>query len=323
MKKTLQKLLIVTAVSVFAVSAYAETVVRYSTWAKEGQAQLVGAEAFKETIELLSNSKFKVEIYPGFQLGSPREVHTQLALNTTQIMASGDPGMKEVEYLALPFLMKNLARYEKVIATDFGQEWMERLVKERQMRFLDIIPRSPRQISSNHAINSVADVEGFELRTPTRDYYVESFKALGATPTPLPFKELYTALQSGLVTGQENPLETIYGSKFYEVQSHIAMVNYIHKPGYVMISEIFWQGLSDTEKQWFKQAAKDQRDATNEVIDNNTNALIQAMKKEGVTFTYPDKAEFKKALWGVTERLGKDRWGDEIYEKIVAIGQAD
>ncbi len=305
------------------VSAYATTVVRYSTWAKEGQAQLIGAEAFKKSLEALSGGAFKVEIFPGFQLGTPREVFTQLALNTTQIVASGDPGMKELEYLALPYLMKDLGRYEKVIATDFGQKWMQRLVKERQMRLLDIIPRSPRQISTNSAVNAVADLRGLNLRTPTRDYYVESMKQIGVKPTPLPFKELYTALQSGLVEGQENAIETVYGSKLYEVQSHIAMVNYIHKPGYVMISEIFWNGLNNQEKAWFQHAAKVQRDATNANIDSNAKKLIAEMEQAGVTFTYPDREEFKRALWPVTERLGKGIWGDALFEKIVDIGQAD
>lgn len=324
MKSVLLKSLAVSVVGVvMSVSAYAETIVRYSTWAKEGQAQFIGAQAFKQSLEKLSNGKFKVEIFPGFQLGTPREVFTQLALNTTQIVASGDPGLKEVEYLALPYLMKDLTRYDQVIATDFGQKWMDRLVKERQMRLLGTIPRSPRQISTNSAVNSVADLKGLNLRTPTRDYYVESMEEIGVKPTPLPFKELYTALQSGLVEGQENAVETIYGGKLYEVQSHVAMVNYIHKPGYVMISEIFWKGLSDEEKGWFKQAAQVQFEATDANIHDNTAQLIADMEKAGVTFTYPDLEEFKQALWPVTERLGKGIWGEELFNKIVEIGQAD
>lgn len=301
--------------------AQAETVVRYSIWAKKGEAQHTAALAFEKKLEEVSGGKFQVEVFPGNQLGNPRDVMTQLALNTTQILASGDPGMKEVEYLALPFLMKDLSRYEKVIASDFGKAWMEKLANGRQMRLLGFMPRSPRHFSSNSAVNSVADMSGLNLRSPTRDYYVESLTALGAKPTPIPFKELYSALQTGLVEGQENPLETIYGAKFHEVQSHVALVGYIHKPAYVMISNGFWNGLSDEEKGWFAEAAAVQTAAANGEIDKNSAKLIETMKAAGVTFTEPDREEFKKVLWPVTEKLGRGVWGDDLFAKIVAIGQ--
>ena len=295
--------------------------VRYGLWAKEGEAQHLGAVKFKEILEADSKGRFKVSIYPGNQLGTPREMHTQLALDTTQIMASGDPGIKEIEYLALPYLMKGIGNYAAVINSPIGSEWNKKLVKTRKMRLLGFLPRSPRQISTNKVINKMADLNGLKLRAPQRDYYVESLTALGAKPTPMAFKEVYTALQTGVVDGQENPVETIYAQKFYEVQKAIAMVDYIDKPAYVMIGEPFWSKLSDADKAMFRKAQAASRKLVQELLPEQQKKFLADMKKRGVTITYPDKAEFIKATQPVRDKLGVNRWGKDMYEKIVEIGK--
>lgn len=297
--------------------------VRYGLWAKKGEAQHLGALKFKEVLESESKGHFKVTVYPGNQLGTPQEMHTQLALDTTQVMASGDPGIKEIEYLALPYLMKGINNYAAVINSDIGTEWNKLLVKTRKMSLLGFLPRSPRQISSNKIINKMSDLNGLKLRAPQRDYYVESLSALGAKPTPMAFKEVYTALQTGLVDGQENPIETIYAQKFYEVQKGIAMVDYIDKPAYVMIGQPFWSKLSDAEKAMVKKAQVASRALVQSLLPGQQEKFINDMKKRGITITYPDKAEFMAATQPVRDKLGINRWGAKTYKKIVEIGKKD
>ena len=152
--------------------------IRYALWAQPGEAQYAGAEEFKRVVE--EGSDHTVTIFPGDQLGTPREVFAQMALGSTQILASGDPGLTEIEYLSLPYLMNGIENYKEVLDTDFGKAWNARLIEERQARFLGFMPRSPRQISANKPIESMADLEGLKLRAPERDYYVESLRALGA-----------------------------------------------------------------------------------------------------------------------------------------------
>jgi tripartite ATP-independent transporter DctP family solute receptor len=303
--------------------AAAATEVRYGLWAKEGEAQFVGAQKFKEVVEQKSDGRFEVKIFPGNQLGTPREMLAQLALDDTQVMASGDPGIKEIEYLALPYLMNGIANYAAVVNSDIGDAWNEKLVNERQIRLLGFLPRSPRQISTNKPINTMADLAGLKLRSPERDYYVESLTALGAKPTPMAFNEVYTALQTGVVDGQENPIETIYASKFYEVQDAVAMVDYIDKPAYVMIGEPFWSELSEEDREIFQAAQLASRKVVEEMLPGQQEEFIAKMKEAGVTFTYPDKAEFIEATQPVRDKLGGGIWGDELYQRIVEMGQQD
>ena len=301
----------------------ADIEIRYGLWAKEGEAQYIGAMKFKEIVEAESNGRIAVSVYPGNQLGTPREMMAQLALDTTQICASGDPGIKEIEYLALPYLMKGLNNYVEVINSPIGDEWNKKLSAQKQIRLFGFLPRNPREISANKVINSMADLEGLKLRAPQRDYYVESLAALGAKPTPMAFKEVYTALQTGVVDGQENPVETIYAQKFYEVQKGVAMVDYIAKPAYVMIGETFWNGLSDADKALLNKAQAASQKVVEDLMPKQAKEFVAKMEAAGVTFTYPDKKPFIEATQKVRDKLGTKIWGEDLYKKIVAIGQKD
>lgn len=295
--------------------------IRFGLWATQGEAQYEGALEFKRVVE--AGSDHTVTIYPGNQLGTPREMIAQLALGTTQVMASGDPGIKEIEYLALPYLMKDMANYKAVIESDIGAKWNDKLINERQIRLLGFMPRNPRQISANVVIDSMADLRGLKLRAPERDYYVESLAALGANPTPMAFKEVYTALQTGVVDGQENPIETIYAQKFYEVQAGVAMVDYIVKPAYVMISETFWSTLSEDERSLLVEANAASTAKIEELLPQQQEGYIAEMEAAGVTVTYPDRAEFIAATQPVRDKLGTEVWGEADYATITQMGQQD
>ncbi|PLW76093.1 TRAP transporter substrate-binding protein [Cohaesibacter celericrescens] len=292
--------------------------IRYATWAKQGEAQYAGAEEFKRVVE--EKTDHTVTIFPGDQLGKPKEVYTQMAFGTTQVLASGDPGLKVIEYLALPYLLNGIESYQAVLKTDFAEEWNQELINDRKVRILGFMPRSPRQISANRPIESMEDLAGLKLRAPERDYYVKSLSALGANPTPMAFAEVYTALQTGVVDGQENPIETIYAQKFYEVQKGVAMVDYIAKPAYVTISAPFWDALSEADKAVLIEANDASTAVVEKLLPIQQEKYIQVMKDAGVTISYPDKAPFMDATQSVRDELGVKAWGKEIYEQIKAIG---
>ena len=292
--------------------------IRYATWAKQGEAQYAGAEEFKRVVE--EKTDHTVTIFPGDQLGKPKEVYTQMALGTTQILASGDPGLKEIEYLALPYLMNSMKSYEDVLKTDFAKVWNDKLINDRKVRILGFMPRNPRQISANKPIESIEDLAGLKLRAPERDYYVKSLSALGASPTPMAFAEVYTALQTGVVDGQENPIETIYAQKFYEVQKGVAMLDYIVKPAYVTISAPFWDSLSEADQAVLVEANEASTAVVEKLLPEQAEKYLQVMKDAGVTITYPDKAPFIEATQSVRDELGTKAWGKDVYEQIKEIG---
>ena len=304
-----------------ALSAQAATEVRYGLWAKPGEAQYTAAEKFKEVLEKSSNGAFKVTLFPGDVLGTEAEQAEQLALGTTQVFASGWAGMKQIEYLALPYLMNNVKNYVGVIESPIGQQWNEELATKSKVRIIGFLNRSPRQISANRPINKMDDLKSLKIRVPELDYYVKSFVAFGARPTPMAFGEVYTALQAGTVDGQENPIETIYAQKFYEVQKSIAIVDYIKKPAYVMVGMPFWSKLNAQEKDLVLKAQRASEAVVDEILPKQQEELLAKMKQSGIQITYPDKADFVKATQSVRDELGQKAWGDKLYKEIVLIGQ--
>ena len=296
------------------------TEIRYGTWAKEGEAQWTAALKFKEVMEAGSNGRFRVSIFGGNQLGTPAEMLAQLGLNTTQVMASGDPGLREIEYLALPYLMRGLANHIAVLALPEATKWQEDLVRRRRVRLLGFLPRNPRQISANKVINALEDLRNLKLRSPEQDYYVMSLTALGARPTPMAFSEVYQALQLGTVDGQENPIETIWASKFYEVQKCVAMVDYIDKPAYVMVGEPFWNRLSAADRELLRRADKESTAAGTAIMAPQAEEVLAKFKAAGLAITYPEKAPFIAATQKVRDELGTKIWGAELYAKITGIG---
>ncbi|MBI3709823.1 MAG: TRAP transporter substrate-binding protein [Proteobacteria bacterium] len=309
-------------VGVFAaVSAQAATEVRYGLWAKPGEAQYIAADKFKQMLEADSKGAFKVTLYPGDVLGTEAEQAEQLALGTTQVFASGWAGIKQIEYLALPYLMSNLKNYVSVIESPIGQQWNDELAGKSKVRIVGFLSRSPRQITANRPINSMADLKGLKMRVPELDYYVKSFVAFGARPTPMAFGEVYTALQAGTVDGQENPIETIYAQKFHEVQKSIAIVDYIKKPAYVMVGMPFWSKLKPEEQALVLKAQRASEAVVEELLPKQQEELLQKMKQGGIQVTYPDRVPFIQATQAVRDELGIKAWGEKLYREIVAIGQ--
>jgi tripartite ATP-independent transporter DctP family solute receptor len=153
--------------------------------------------------------------------------------------------------------------------------------------------------NSKRAINSPADMDGLKIRVMEDDVFILTMKALGASPLPMAFGELYTALEQKIVDAQENPLAVIYSSRFFEVQRHLAMIGHFYSPAVLLISEITWKTLNPEHQKILTEAAAEARDYERKISMEADQNLEAACKKEGMTVTHPDKAPFVHAVAGV------------------------
>lgn len=297
--------------------------ISYSTWANPGEPAYSGMEKFKEIVEEKTDGNIEVELFPGNQLGATAEQMEQVKLGTIEMMSSGDPGMMEIEYLSLPYLMKSNAHWMHVMDSEIGKEWNDKLVSDMGVRNIGILPRGPRVISANKEIKTPEDMKGLKLRAPARDYYVQTFEALGSNPTPMDFGEVYSGLQTGIVDGQENPLETFYAAGFQEVQKYIINSNHMFKPAFVTINEEFFQGLSKEYQDILLEAAKESQAYAEEKLAESEQSMVEELESGGVTFVDPDIDAFIEATQPVRDSLGKEMWGEEVYQQIVEMGKAD
>ncbi|WP_017548181.1 TRAP transporter substrate-binding protein [Salinicoccus carnicancri] len=297
--------------------------ISFSTWANEGEAAYVGMERFKELVEEETDGNYTVELFAGNQLGTTAEQMEQVKMGSIEMMSSGDPGMIEIEMLSLPYLMDSNEHWTHVLESDIGDEWNEKLKEEQGVINIGTLPRGPRVISSNTEINEPADMEGMKFRTPQRDYYVETFEALGASPTPVDFGELYSALETGIVDGQENPLETIVAGGFMEVQSNISLTNHMFKPAFITINNEFFESLTEEEQEIFRDASKEANQVAAEQLKDEEEQMINDLENDDITITEPNIDAFRDATQSVRDNLGSETWGEERYDRIVEMGQAN
>lgn len=297
--------------------AQEKVTISYSTWASDGEAAYEGMEKFKEIVENESDGNITVNLFPSNQLGKTEEQMEQLALNTIQMMSSGNPGIKQLEYLALPYLMDSMDEWNTVLNSEIGAQWNEQLLEEKGIINIGFLPRSPRIVSVNAEINTPADFAGLKLRVPERDYYVETFKAFGANPTPMDFGEVYSALQTGVVSGQENPIETIYAAGFHEIQDYLIITNHIVKPAFVSTNQEFLDSLSPEYKELILSAVEEGQKHAEEIMNAQSKDLEAEMEAAGMTIIRPDLKLFVEITQGVRDTLGTKVWGEETYQAIL------
>lgn len=297
--------------------------ISFSTWANEGEAAYVGMERFKELVEEGTDGNYTVELFPGNQLGTTAEQMEQVKLGSIEMMSSGDPGMIEIEMLSLPYLMDSNDHWSHVLESDIGTEWNETLREDQGIINIGTLPRGPRVISSNTEINEPADMEGLKFRTPQRDYYVQTFEALGASPTPVDFGELYSAIETGIVDGQENPLETIVAGGFMEVQSNISLTNHMFKPAFITVNNEFFESLTEEEQQIFMDASQEANQVAAEQLQAEEEEMISDLEAQDVTITEPNIDAFREETQSVRDNLGTETWGEERYNRIIEMGEAD
>jgi tripartite ATP-independent transporter DctP family solute receptor len=167
---------------------------------------------------------------------------------------------KEMAIWDTPFLFNNAKEADVVLDGPVGQKVMDKL-QEKGLVGLVYWENGFRNLTnSKRPVNKLEDMDGIKLRVMQNNVFLDSFKTLGANAVPLPFSELFTALETKTVDGQENPYNTILSSKFYEVQKYLTVTNHVYSPWIVLVSKKYWDGLSKAEQKVLLDAAKKSRD---------------------------------------------------------------
>ncbi len=264
-----------------------------------------------EILETKAPGAFRVSLFPQSQLGSEREMQEQVALGTLDVTITGVLGIYEpkMALLELPFLFRDREHILRAQKSEAVLGLAESL-PPKGLRLIGFLENGFRNITNNaRPINSPADVRGLKIRTPENPAQVETFRALGANPTPMPFSELYTALRQGVVDGQENPLQNIHDGKLFEVQKHLAMTGHIYNSAYVVISERFLQRQSAAHRSALIAAAEEAGKWQFDLIAARDGELLELLTRSGMQVTKPDQAAFRAATAPAYEAF-YGRFGD-------------
>ncbi len=283
----------------------------------------VGAQAFISTLEELSGGAFTGEEAPAGQLGGERDMIEGLQIGSMDVVitSTGPLGnfVPQVYALDLPFLFRDYDHARAVLDGEIGQELLDQ-IGENQLVGLAWSENGFRHVTnSQRPVNTPADLDGLKLRTMENRVHMEAFSGMGAAPTPMAFPELFTALQQGVVDGQENPVTVIVASKFWEVQNHVSLTGHVYSPAVVLASPVLWDGLSDEEKGWFQEAADASAAATRAEVNRLEEEGVALLIENGMSVvTEIDKAPFS-ALAQPAYAVYTDQYGTELVERIQAV----
>lgn len=255
-----------------------------------------GSLKFKQEVEKLSKGTIKVEVYPNSTLGGDRDLAEGMKMGTVDFaLIAGVLGNfdKSISILELPYLFRTHDEYNKIVNGKIGEEIAGNVLKSSGIRILDWWDRGARQTTSNRPIHTPADLAGLKIRVPEIPAMVETWKAMGATPTPMAWSEVYTGLQQHTIDAEENPIPFIYGGRIQEVQKYIVMT--AHKYEYVTLamSDRRYQQLTPEQQQIIQQAADTATAYENELVKTETDKLLQEMvSKNGLEVIEPDTRPF-------------------------------
>lgn len=301
-------------------------VIKFSHVGTLEDARQVTAMKFKEIVENRSMGRIRVEVYYGAQLGGDRDAIEGVRLGTIQMTTAGAGIFANFEpkmgITALPYLFENLEQAWAFNDSSVNAR-ISALLLRQNMRVLANWENGFRCITNSvKAIEHLDDLKGLKIRAPENPMILATLKALGANASPLPWAEVYMALQQGIFHGQENPIHIIFYQKIYEVQKYLALTRHIYEPMPVVISERFWTELTANEQAIIKEAAIQAQTFNRQFIKSQIEQMLEQMKSEGVKVTVPDLAGFRKATASVYAQF-IDVFGEELINGVYGFVKHD
>lgn len=277
-------------------------------------------KAFAAKIDELSGGDIAIALKPAGALGGERDVIEGLQIGTVEltISSTGPIGnfVPEVYALDFPFLFKDYDSAHKVLDGEIGQELLESF-EPSGIIGLAWAENGFRHITnSKHAIHGPDDLKGLKLRTMENEVHIAAFKAAGAAPTPMSWTEVLTSLQQGTIDGQENPVTIVTANNMWEIQKYISLTGHVYSPAVVAMSKIHWDGLSEEEQGWFREAARAAADASRATVAKNEVEGIALMKEHGMEVTEDvDKEAFVKAVQAAYEQYAPE-YAPDLIKRI-------
>ena len=241
-----------------------------------------GFVKFKEEVEKNSNGRIAVEIYPNSALGSERVMYEacqmgtlEVAYGTSSVLANFDSKLKVLD---LPFLFENEDAARKAVNGKLGDAAAEGL-EDIGLVKLTYLENGMRMITNSaRPINTPDDLKGLKIRTMENDIHMKAFELLGASPTPMAFTELFTALQQKTVDAQENPIFLIQTSRFDEVQKYLSLTGHLYTSGVVTINKQLYDSLPEDLQKVLMDAADVAREYQYELCDKQNAEALEYLK---------------------------------------------
>ncbi len=280
-------------------------------------------EKMADLMRTKSAGRLDATVFPSGQLGNLRTISEGLQMGTIE-MGTQSPGglasfMPLYGVLELPYVYSSNAEVYKVVDGPIGRELDEMFRKKTGIRVLGYWMNLYRNTTNNkRPILKSEDFKGLKLRVPETKTVMDTIAALGASPVPMNFGEVYTALSQGIIDGQENPISIIWASRLFEVQRYLSLTGHVYSPTTVMISDAFYEKLPDDLKKAVIESFEEVRSIAREMAEKQDMELLSKLREKGMQINEIDRSAFQALMQPLYESFveanGKE--GAEFLQRI-------
>jgi len=281
----------------------------------------LGAVRYSELVAQRTKGKVKIDVYPSTQLGNERDMVEGLQLGTIDLVvtSTGPLGgfVPRMFVVDLPFLFRDREHAYKVLDGPIGRELLDAF-SAKGIKGLAFWENGFRQITNSvRPIEKPEDLKGIKIRTMENKVHLSAFRAFGASPTPMAWSEVYTALQQKTIDAQENPIAIIYFQKIYEVQKYLALTGHFYSPTPLLMSLKAFNNLPrNIQKSMLDTAMECATYERNLLRDNEAKQLAE-IKAKGMQVTLPNKKPFQDAAAPVYREF-ESQFGEDTIDRIIA-----
>jgi tripartite ATP-independent transporter DctP family solute receptor len=281
----------------------------------------LGAVKFAELVAQRSRNRAKIDVHPSAQLGGERDMVEGLQLGTVDLVvtSTGPVGgfVPKMFVVDLPFLFESRDHAYKVLDGPIGKELLGAL-SAKGIKGLAFWENGFRNITnSTRPVEKPEDLKGIKIRTMENKIHLASFKAWGASPTPMAFQEVYTALQQKTIDAQENPIAIIYTAKFHEVQKYLSLTGHFYSPALLLMAEKAYNGLPKEIQKVFEDAAVACASYERNLLRDTEQRQLEELTAKGMQVITPLKKPFRDAAEAVYRDF-EAQFGKEMLDRIRA-----
>lgn len=296
-----------------------EMVLRYAEVNPENDPITMAAAEFAKIVKENTDGRIEINIFPSGQLGGHKEVIQSLQMGAIDIARTqpaylADAGVKAVSIYSLPYLFRDEDHAWDVLGGPIGQNMLDEVQKsDTKLVGVGYYATSPRNFFfADKKVTKLSDMEGLKLRVPTGQMYKDMVEAFGASPTPIPFSELYSALQTGIVDGAENPIKGYNNQNFDEIAKFYTFDRHQADPSIITFSELSWNKFDEEDQQIIKDALAESAVYYRQLSKEKTEEYMAELTEAGVTFSEVENPqEWQDAVQPLYEKYG------EGYEDII------
>lgn len=285
-------------------------------------------QRMSENLEDETDGRIQIKVHSRGEMGGERDMLDLMQVGAIEMGVSGAAIISaiapEFGMLDAPYLFQSSEHLDTVMDGSIGDELKQTILERKGIRIINKMDRAPRHLTTGgKEVRTPEDLKGLKIRLREIPVQIQAFREMGASPVPMAFGEVYSALQTGVLDAQENPLDIIMGTSIDEVQETVTLTGHVRELQWLAVSDIWWSTISEDDQELIQAAADDAMSWGQEQIYSANADLLEEARASGLTIielTPEQRAVFARSLVELPSFF-EDVWKEGVYEQIVAAGE--